>query len=147
MILLADSEGPDETAHMRSLIWAFAVRLCLKTYIRMAWLICEPQREKKKKKKKKITYLRLCAPSEDSNNPAFAQSDLNIRCVHFGYRRMQSAFIRTTKTDQTARMRRLICESSFGAHARMFSSYDIYLPGICFPLTINLVRHVSVELY
>ena len=30
MILLADSEGPDQTARMRmrSLIWAFAVRIC-----------------------------------------------------------------------------------------------------------------------
>ena len=27
MILLADSEGPDQTARMRSLIWAFAVRI------------------------------------------------------------------------------------------------------------------------
>ena len=27
MISLADSEGPDQTARMRSLIWAFAVRI------------------------------------------------------------------------------------------------------------------------
>ena len=26
MILLADSEGPDQTAHLGSLIWTFAVR-------------------------------------------------------------------------------------------------------------------------
>ena len=31
MILLADSEGPDQTARMRSLIWAFAVRICPNT--------------------------------------------------------------------------------------------------------------------
>ena len=30
MILLADSKGPDQTAQMRSLIWAFAVRICQK---------------------------------------------------------------------------------------------------------------------
>ena len=36
IILLADSEGPDQTAHPRSLIWAFAVRICLKTHFRMA---------------------------------------------------------------------------------------------------------------
>ena len=36
MILLADSEGPDQTARMRSLIWAFAVRMCPNTYFRMA---------------------------------------------------------------------------------------------------------------
>ena len=30
VILLADSEGPDQTARMRSLIWAFAVRKCPK---------------------------------------------------------------------------------------------------------------------
>ena len=28
MILLVDSGGPDQTARMRSLIWAFAVRIC-----------------------------------------------------------------------------------------------------------------------
>ena len=28
MIVLADSEGPDQTARMRRLIWAFAVRIC-----------------------------------------------------------------------------------------------------------------------
>ena len=31
MILLADSVGPDQTARMRSLIWAFAVCNCLNT--------------------------------------------------------------------------------------------------------------------
>ena len=36
MILLADSEGPDQTARMRRLIWAFAVRICQKTRLRMA---------------------------------------------------------------------------------------------------------------
>ena len=30
MILLADSEGPDQTAHLNSLIWAFTVYTCLK---------------------------------------------------------------------------------------------------------------------
>ena len=32
MILIADSEGPGQTARMRSLIWAFAVRICPKTF-------------------------------------------------------------------------------------------------------------------
>ena len=32
MILFADSEGPDQTAQMHSLIWAFAVRIYPKTY-------------------------------------------------------------------------------------------------------------------
>ena len=31
VILLADREGPDQTARMRRLIWAFAVRICTKT--------------------------------------------------------------------------------------------------------------------
>ena len=39
VILLANSEGPDQTARMRSLIWAFAVRLCSKTRFIMADLI------------------------------------------------------------------------------------------------------------
>ena len=35
MILLADSEGPDQTAWMRRLIWAFTVRICSKTRFRL----------------------------------------------------------------------------------------------------------------
>ena len=35
MILLADSEGPDQTARMRWLILALAIRICLKTCSRM----------------------------------------------------------------------------------------------------------------
>ena len=36
MILVADSEGHDQTARMRSLILAFAVRICPKTRLRKA---------------------------------------------------------------------------------------------------------------
>ena len=36
VILLAKSEGPDQTARMRRLVWAFAVRICLKTCFRMS---------------------------------------------------------------------------------------------------------------
>ena len=32
MILLADSEGPDQTARTRSMIWAYAVHICPKTF-------------------------------------------------------------------------------------------------------------------
>ena len=35
MILLADSESPDQPAHLRRLIWTFAVRVCPKT--RFPW--------------------------------------------------------------------------------------------------------------
>ena len=35
-ILLTDSEGPDQTARLRSLIWTFAVRICPKTRFRIA---------------------------------------------------------------------------------------------------------------
>ena len=35
MILLADSNGPDQTARMRRLIWAFALRIYPKTRVRM----------------------------------------------------------------------------------------------------------------
>ena len=34
--MLADSEGPDKTARMRSLIWDFAVCIYAKTRFRMA---------------------------------------------------------------------------------------------------------------
>ena len=40
MILLADSEGPDQPARMRGLIWDFAVRICPKTRFSMALSIC-----------------------------------------------------------------------------------------------------------
>ena len=36
MILLADSEGPDQSARMRRLIWAFAVRIYPKACVPMA---------------------------------------------------------------------------------------------------------------
>ena len=36
MILLADSEGPDQTARMRRLIWAFIVHICPKRHILIA---------------------------------------------------------------------------------------------------------------
>ena len=39
MILLADYEGPDQTAQMRRLIWTFAVRIYPKTRFRMAQFI------------------------------------------------------------------------------------------------------------
>ena len=35
-MLLAYNEGPDQTARMRRLIWAFAVCICPKTRFRMA---------------------------------------------------------------------------------------------------------------
>ena len=35
--LFLDSKGPDQTARMRRLLWTFAVRICPKTYFRMAW--------------------------------------------------------------------------------------------------------------
>ena len=35
MIMLADSVVPDQTAQMRRLIWAFAVRRCSKIHFRM----------------------------------------------------------------------------------------------------------------
>ena len=39
MILFADSERPDQTARIRRLISAFALRVCPKTRFRMAQLI------------------------------------------------------------------------------------------------------------
>ena len=36
MLLLEDSESPDQTARMRSLIWAFAVHIWSKTRFRIA---------------------------------------------------------------------------------------------------------------
>ena len=36
--MCANSEGSGETAQMRSLTWAFAVRLCNKYYNLMRWL-------------------------------------------------------------------------------------------------------------
>ena len=46
MILLADSEGPDQTARMRSLIWAFAVRKYPKSRFRMAGFTWQPRRSR-----------------------------------------------------------------------------------------------------
>ena len=40
MIMLKDSEVPDQIARMRRLIWAFAVRICMKTHFHMTRSIC-----------------------------------------------------------------------------------------------------------
>ena len=40
MIRLVDSEGPDQTARMRSLIWAFALHICPKTCLGLALPKC-----------------------------------------------------------------------------------------------------------
>ena len=40
MILSAGSKGPDQTARMRSLVRAFAVRICPRTRFRMARPLC-----------------------------------------------------------------------------------------------------------
>ena len=55
MSLLADSEGPDQTARMRRLIWAFIVRRCLKTRFLMAWF---------------LSYLHFSASLQQSKIPA-----------------------------------------------------------------------------
>ena len=39
VILLVDSEGPDQTAEMPRLIWGFAVHICWKTGFCMSWTI------------------------------------------------------------------------------------------------------------
>ena len=39
IILLADREGPDQTVRMHRLIWAFAVRLCQTTCIRVIYYL------------------------------------------------------------------------------------------------------------
>ena len=65
--MVADSEGPDQTARMRSLIWAFAVRMCPKALFYMAWpiwlqsqeIVLLFQAKKKKKKKKKKSFVRI----------------------------------------------------------------------------------------
>ena len=69
MILLADSEGSDQTVQMRRLILAFAVRGRLKTHFRMAW---------------SLSYLHFSASLQQSNIPAeinksaFKMSNANI---------------------------------------------------------------------
>ena len=50
----------------------------------------------------------MCAQQRFRSACAFAQSDQNPFWAHFGLPRMQCFFMRTTKTDQTAQMRRLI---------------------------------------
>ena len=37
MIVIADSEGPDQTARMRRLIWDFAIRICTRSHFHIAW--------------------------------------------------------------------------------------------------------------
>ena len=89
--LLADSEGSDQTAHMRRLDWAFAVRICPTTRFRMVghiiiyfgfdvsrfylqinsmicWRIAIA--DLKYEPDHSFSYKIACAPSEDSDQPA-----------------------------------------------------------------------------
>ena len=89
MILLAESEGPDQTARMRTLIWAprsliraFAAGICPKTFLHGAVQIYRvinvffllklnvPQRVK--------TYLLTNAPNDGSNQLAHPLSDQSL---------------------------------------------------------------------
>ena len=56
----------------------------------------EPQRQ--------ATYLRTCAPSEDSDQTAHVRSLIRIFTGRISDSQMQSFSMRTMKTDQTARM-------------------------------------------
>ena len=62
MILLADSEGPDQTARMRRLIWAFAFRICPKTRLCMTQPKCK-RRTAVHIRKQRVSlglYMRFC---------------------------------------------------------------------------------------
>ena len=68
-----------------------SLRLCLKiTFSLDAAPVHEPQRQK--------TYLLPCAPSEDSDQPAHSRSLIRIFTGHIWIARMQSFFMRATKT-------------------------------------------------
>ena len=58
MIMLADSDGSDQSAHRR---------------FRVARPIYEPQREE--------THLLTCVPNEDSNHPVHPRSQISLRCL------------------------------------------------------------------
>ena len=78
---------------------------------------------------RKRTGLRTSVPSEDSDQPAHSRSLIRI----ITGRNLDSQgcrfFMRTTKTDQTARMRRLICvffeRSSEGTFSKVCGSYVV----------------------
>ena len=68
---LTDSEDLDQTARMRRLIWAFAVRICPKTRFRMV------------RSKWASTWESLtCTSDEESNQPLHSRSLISLRCLH-----------------------------------------------------------------
>ena len=75
MILLVNSEGPEQTAWMRRLIWAFAVCICPKTFLHGAaqMMQYEPAHDK--------TYKMACAPSKDSDQPGHPPSLIRVVAV------------------------------------------------------------------
>ena len=80
LILLADSEGPDQTVRMRRRILVFAVRICLRTRFshgatRLVTTI-ELQRQK--------TLSDMFVQRRFRSDCAFAHSDLNLHWTHFG---------------------------------------------------------------
>ena len=73
MILLADSLGPDQTARMPRLVWAFTVPICTKTGFHIVLLIYwsalqiyAPSHNK--------TYKKTCTTSKDSDQPVHPSS-------------------------------------------------------------------------
>ena len=111
MILQADSEGPDQTAQMRSLIWAFAVRICPECLFshdaiellvicisKLPWKPQKPQLRLKLNvwdERGNTTNYRhgssmsenipsdMCAQRRFRSACAFAQSDQNLHWAHF----------------------------------------------------------------
>ena len=91
MILLADSEGPDQAARMRSLIWAFAVRICPKTSFRMARPIFSNQRERNASR-------RLCDIYIVTDQPVYPHSTVTCR---FSLFRIHNLWAGNTYTQRT----------------------------------------------
>ena len=99
IILLADIEGPDKTAPMRTLIWAFAVTICPKARFCTARSIYKQQLFRKWAAISKHVHSQsrslisivirrildakfLHVDYEDWSDSADAQSDLNLRWAH-----------------------------------------------------------------
>ena len=117
MIVLTDSEGPDLTARIRRLIRTFADRIRPKTRSLMARSIYGLLAARKYlrtrmiyyRQRQKRMYLRACAKCTDSDSSdacANSHPDICSRLIHSVM--SNDSISRQRRSDQTARMRRLI---------------------------------------
>ena len=127
----ANCKGSGETAWMLRLAWAFAVRICDKYHFHVSWLISIWT----------VTWQKQqndCAPREDSDQPAAAQSDQSSLSAWRDLGPLATHWAHSQNSDQTGWMPRLIWVFAGGSLILLVLSwggsfFSIFLRSFCCP--------------